>query len=379
MQQKEREGVPEHLVHDAQRDATVEQPDRVHEGQRQQRNEQGPDVPALVVKGQDERHQIDAQRKEPQERHHRDIDRHLVGRRQKQTRPARRQQQPQKHETQAGTIVAIGRFARVGRGISTRNRHAKFAHRAIQGQRASCAQRREHHVSPGPVRRLRPEPDRGLDQERIRQQREQRAQVRQCVQSVRGSPGVQLGEPPLDQWSRRREQQIRRPDRERQDEKDTPDRCVCVGGLQRLGGGDRQRDQGHPQQHRVQDRLPPPRQPADDEVGVGIPAEQHQLEEQQSRGPHTRGRTEPRQDEPGDDRLHLEQQERAEKRRGREQHHGATHPGRRLFGKWLDGGGHVDIGHGFGGSKIRRPAESTRLCAQRGLGRTSSLPCAEAL
>jgi len=175
---------------------------------------------------------------------------------------------------------------------------------------------------------------------------------------------VQLGEPALDQGSRRREQEVRCADRERQDEEDAHDRCVGVRGPQRLGGRDRQRDQGQSQQHRVQDRLPAPRQPADDEVCVQVSAQQHQLEEQQSRGPHTRGRAEPRQDVLADDRLDLEQQERAQEHRDREQRHRAARPGLPPASDWIGCGVHVDIAREFGGWRIRRLVESPRPCVR---------------
>ncbi len=62
---------------------------------------------------------------------------------------------------------------------------------------------------------------------------------------------MQLGEPPLDERSRRRKQEIRCTDRDGQDEEDATDRCIRGRGLERLGGSDRQRDQGQPQQHSV--------------------------------------------------------------------------------------------------------------------------------
>ncbi len=128
---EERERVSEHLIHDAQLDATVEQPDGVHEGQGQQRDEKRPDVPTLVVEGQDERHQVDAEREKPKERHHRNVHRHLVGGRQEQTRPARGEQQPQEGGTPARTVVRLGLSTYGWRDSSTSVIYPELLHRAV--------------------------------------------------------------------------------------------------------------------------------------------------------------------------------------------------------------------------------------------------------
>ena len=55
---------------------------------------------------------------------------------------------------------------------------------------------------------------------------------------------------------------------------------------------------------------------ADQQVRVSVARQQRRLEKQHGRGPHGGRATEPRQNNLGDERLHLEQEEGAEKNGG---------------------------------------------------------------
>ena len=67
------------------------------------------------------------------------------------------------------------------------------------------------------------------------------------------------------------------------------------------------------------DRLALPAQAVNDEVSIGVTPQQHQLEEQQGRGPDARCGAKPGQDVLADHGLDLKQQEGAEKDRHREE------------------------------------------------------------
>jgi hypothetical protein len=80
-----------------------------------------------------------------------------------------------------------------------------------------------------------------------------------------------------------------------------------------IARGDRQRESGGKHQQAVDEQLPAAREPRE-EMRIGVPREQHDLEEQDASGPHAGAAAEPRQDELADDRLYLKEQERAQQR-----------------------------------------------------------------
>ncbi len=74
-------------------------------------------------------------------------------------------------------------------------------------------------------------------------------------------------------------------------------------------GSKRQADQ---QQRAMHLHLAARGQAPDQEMGVGVAGQQRDLEEQHGRGPHRGGSAEPRQNDLGDERLHLKQEEGAQ-------------------------------------------------------------------
>jgi hypothetical protein len=98
------------------------------------------------------------------------------------------------------------------------------------------------------------------------------------------------------------------------------DRLFVAPRLPALVGRDRQQRERRRKQHRV-NRGPRPRRKARLRcMGVGISGEQHGLKEKHAGGPHRRRAAEPGQDQPGDQRLHQEQQKRGQEDRRRVQH-----------------------------------------------------------
>lgn len=138
---------------------------------------------------------------------------------------------------------------------------------------------------------------------------------------------MEMGKPPLDERGRGGQQQVRCADRGQQNEQGPGNGGIRARRLQSIAGCDRENDQGQPQQDRVQESLTAPRQPTHDEVRVGVSTQQHQLEKHQRRRPDARCRAEPRKDVLADDRLHLEQQKRAQEHRGGKECHRASRPG----------------------------------------------------
>ena len=118
------------------------------------------------------------------------------------------------------------------------------------------------------------------------------------------------------------QQKIRQPDGDGQQPENAAaaDRRRHAASSAREGRMGSERTLTHEQRH-VEDSLAPTRLRAEP-VGVGVTAEQRHLEEEHAGGPDSGRSAEPGQNQFGDQRLHLKQQERAEQDGGGEERRG---------------------------------------------------------
>jgi len=155
----------------------------------------------------------------------------------------------------------------------------------------------------------------------IRNQRQQRGEVRQREQAVHLIGEMRARKPRLHQRPGGGKQKIRQPDGEHQQAENAVSRVFIARGLPRRIGYDGQPGEAHNEQRGVQNELRARLHPARGEIGVGVAEEQQKLEKHQARAPHRGGAAEPRQNLLGHDRLHQEQQKGAGENRKRVQNY----------------------------------------------------------
>ena len=261
-----------------------------------------------MVEREDEGQQIQGERQHPQERHAGNVLRHVVAHREQHHGGKRRKGQPgQLH----GARERRGRVLRL-----SRSRGRLRDDRAHGAPRRGAAQHDESRVQRRPPPAQLGQREIGLQQHRESQQREQRRKVGERKKAVGHCAPEALPVPGLQQRRRGRQQKVRQADGGPEQQQDAAHGLLVALRLPARRCEDRQARERRGEQRYVQHRLPPQAQ-ARGQVGVGIPAEQHRLEEHEACRPHRRRPTEPRQDLLGDDRLHQEQQERGQEDRRR--------------------------------------------------------------
>lgn len=199
---------------------------------------------------------------------------------------------------------------------SSNGRHA--AHRG-DGQK----QREE----PGPRTPLLGHRERRLDQRGVRQERHERADVRDDVESVRGSTRMFLREPVLKHRRGRAEQEERQADRGGQHHQQARHDVRAVDGLERIVRRERQEGQRHDQQRQMSPHLPRAAR-ARRQMCVRVACDECDLEEDQARAPDRRSAAKPRQQHLGDERLNEEEKDRSQE--DREVKHAGSRPRRRV-------------------------------------------------
>ena len=150
---------------------------------------------------------------------------------------------------------------------------------------------------------------------------------------------MRAAEPRLEQRIGGREQEERQPDTGAEQHQDAPHRQAAVlrfpvgvrqNRIAPRAPEQRQQPERNRDQRKMQPALRGHGQMRRETVGIGVAREQQQLEEQHAGGPHRRRAAEPRQDALGEDQLHLEQQEGAEKNGDAVAQHGWAASGSRL-------------------------------------------------
>ena len=272
-------------------------------------------VPSLMLECNDERGQIKRQRHHPKKRRHRNFLRHLVRRCQQHDRPSRGETQP--HENvecrrcrPSDSEVAHSRSSRATRG---------HCHRSPG---TPNAQKHKKPVGHRPRPNLTPERKCRFDDKRIGQQSQQRTCVRKRIQPIGRVIRIGQAEPMLHQGRRRRKKKVRYAYIRQEQPKDERGRLNNIRTLpERRLGRDRQKQQRNQQDGDVDAAAGRPREACADEVSISVTAEQDDLEEQHAGRPDRRTAAEPWQDDLGDERLNLKEQESAEKDRDRKAKH----------------------------------------------------------
>ena len=184
---------------------------------------------------------------------------------------------------------------------------------------AAETEQREEHVADRPESSLLIERQQWLDQERVREQREQAACVSGGVQEVRiASGGVPArGQPVLEQGARRRHDEEGRTDCDGE-HAEQPQRGRRVRGRRREPAANRQCGYRQYEHDGVNDRLPRGTEQTRRCVRIAVTGKQNRLEEKHRGSPDSLRATEERQDHPSNHRLHEKDERRAGKDRGRE-------------------------------------------------------------
>ncbi len=171
-------------------------------------------VPAAPLEGDDEREQVQRERREPEQRHRGDVLREVVGHREQQHRTGGREREPQRRSARRAPAARLScDSATRPRGV----RHATSAHSS-----ANAPNSHDHR------RTCSPRGEKRLDHERVADQREQRSEVRDGEQpiGVRAGPGAR--EPRLQQRAGGGDQKVGQPDRCAEQQQDAADRLVVA-------------------------------------------------------------------------------------------------------------------------------------------------------
>jgi hypothetical protein len=260
-------------------------------------------IPTVALEAEHEREQIEHERDDPEQRNDRDLLAELIGHGEQESRGARRQCEPE-------PPLAGGR-----KDFRSRAGRSEFDGTLADANDANDAERahhRERDERRGPAGRLRPRREPRLDDEGIREQREQRAGVGERVEAI-GRRGAGFARcPRLLQRRARGEGKEGQRHRSREHEEHVEHGIHGAVGPRGRGGRDRQERERTRGEREQQRSLHPQGQRADRRVRERVAREQQRLEEEHARGPDRRRSAEPRQDRPSDDRLHLEEEERAQ-------------------------------------------------------------------
>ena len=238
--------------------------------------EQHPVVGPRITEGDHERQQIRAERDDPQERHHRRPLRDGIGGRDQQGRSECRIEHPHRQRI----AVACRKRTRIG---DLRVRRA-----ADREHTARRKQRRIQHVGPGPPARLLQARQQPLEEERIGEQAQERADIRGGKEPHRIEIGRDMRKPARKQRRRRGQRDIGQADAHRQQSQDAPRGIARICRLPVIGGRDRQQQQGQNKEADLQLGLPVDGQGQRDRIGVRIAHQQRHLEEQHAHEPGRR-------------------------------------------------------------------------------------------
>ena len=286
------------------------------QGQHKQGQPQGAAVPALALKAQDERQQVQGQRRNPQHGNGRDVFGQKAGVGHHQYGRAGGQGHPQAALAPRHAGAAWG--SRVGSG----GRKAGVGHAmapAAPGQISASRHKAQEQARPGP--RLRPCGQQRLDRQGVGQQGQHRAQVGQGKQAVRHQASLLAGKPGLHQGAGGGQHKVGQTNRSGEQTQDAQGGVFGAIGFPGLAGGDGQQPQARQQQQHMQNALAHGREVAHQPMGIQVTQQQKRLEKQHAGGPHRRRATKPGQDHLAHQGLHLKEQKRAQKnRQGIRQH-----------------------------------------------------------
>jgi hypothetical protein len=245
-----------------------------------------------------EAQEIQCQRDDPEERRRRDVGRQVRGDRDQQRGGDGCKEGPDR-----GVAPAWSRTggSRGGRSCGAR---------APRHDAASPDQRDQRIERDRPDPRLLAEPGHRLDDERIAEERENASGVAGGIEKI-GVAGARMAaarEPGLQQRRIRRQREKRKADGGRE-QPDEPDRLALGGRAFPPGGnGEWQRERRHDHDRDVDRHRGLGGGVADESMGIGVAGEQRGLKEDDGDRPHRRRAAELRQHHLGEHRLYCEQQ-----------------------------------------------------------------------
>ena len=199
------------------------------------------------------------------------------------------------------------------------------AHRGPRGEETGESRYEgKQKESPGPQLRLSGEPDKRFEQQRVAGETDEGARVRERVEPVHVGSGrfarsraASARQPCRDQRSGRSEREKGRPQGHEEREEDPARRGLPARGRP-VGSGDRRKtEQGGQTQNDCVDRhLDPRREPGNQQMRVEISAQEDCLEEEERHGPDHGRPSVPGEQAPRCQRLHDEEQQRAQENGG---------------------------------------------------------------
>ena len=266
----------------------------------EQRQKEPAPVPARSLEAEHEGEEVERERQHPEEGNGRDVERHVAGEGEEQQGGAAGERRPERLQSGSGLARLASR---------ERLRLGAFA---APGERR--ARKREQREPRGPDGRLRAQGEKRLDGEGIRDEREHRAQIGQRKQPIGRSTFARARVPGLHQRARGGQREIGQPDARREEAEYAPRRVFAACGLPGGARGERQRRRGEGEERNV-DVAPGRDAQAHVGVRIDVAGEQQHLEKEHADRPHRRAAAEPGQDDLGDERLHLEEQEGAQENR----------------------------------------------------------------
>ena len=295
--------------------------------------------------------QIERERNHPEQRHCGDVGRNVRGHRDQKARRHGREEDPA-HDVAPGRRRFFRR-ARLRRGGGRCRR--RLVGRLPQQIAAAGDQQDENDESRRPYPGLRGERDERFDQDRIRQQREEAADVAGGVEEVRIARRRMIGarEPCLQQRRVGGEREKGQPDGYREQAEQPQRFAFHRGPSPACRDRQRQPEAGDHQQAEMDHDRAAAGRVARQQMRVAVSCQQRGLEEHHGHRPHARCATESRQHQFGEHRLHCEQQGRTQEDGRGEDHQKLGHPRGLILGG--RGRRNVRIGH-HDGSLIRRGA-----------------------
>ena len=229
---------------------------------------------------------------------------------------------------------------------------------------APCDRQNEDDEPGRPQPGLCAERNERFDQYRVRQQRQEAADIAGGVEEIGIVRGRMVGarEPCLQQRRVGRQCEEGRSDRDRE-QAEQPE---CFALHRRTApvrrDGQRQPEAGDHQQGEMDHHRAAAGRKLGQRMGIAVAGEQRSLEEHHGHRPHRRCTAEPRQHQLGEHRLHRKQQCRAQKNGCGKDHQKLGHP----RGLRLGSGGRGQVGIGHDCSLIRRGAGAGKPGIQAG-------------
>ena len=249
------------------------------------------------------------ERRDPQQRHRRDVLGDVVGHGEQQQRSGCRQRAPEQLPRRGGRRGGCAR-ERGATGFERTDGRRGMPSETLPAR--GSAEAHKERIAQRPADRLHARWRPRLEQEGVAHECQHRREIRQREQPIRARPRPRAGEPRLYQRARRRQEEIGCADRHGEEPKNQPGRILGAGRLPARRRNDRQDGEREKHQHDVNAHLPARPEPAHHDVRIKVAREERRLEEHEARGPHGGRAAEPGKDLLRDDRLDQEQQERAD-------------------------------------------------------------------